>query len=656
MNVFRRGVALAATSALTVTLSVAVASAAVPQVNWTPVKTISDSGTNGFWPRVVSSSDGTRLTTVWRNETSTTQHHIGAASSADGGATWTPALELDDGGGQPSLVGSDDGLRVSAVWYSYANDKVRTASSSNGGQTWSTPADIRSSGAFNYSPFLSGSSDGNRLAAVWVDRISGQNVVQMAFSTNAGQTWSSPQNLSDTDEDAVDPHVAMSADGTRVTVVFSQKPTVGKQRIFASTSANGGSTWSAATPISVAGENASEPKVAMSADGSAVHVVYGGEDAGYSRIQATTSPDGVSNWSTSVPLSEAGQAASRPQVTASTNGTRLTAAWQRFDGSFDRIQSATSSDAGVNWTPVPVTHSAAGSDAYDPQIVGSDDGVNVTISWPREDPNSSYLIETASSDDGGGSWNSARLLSDNTQEAYDPAVATSADGRRVLAAWSQSDGTDFRIQSSIRLIQTAPGAPRAVTAAAGDGLLTASWTPPADDGNSAVTSYTATAAPGGGSCTSTTTSCTISGLANGTTYTVSVTATNAVGTGPASAPSNPVTPVAPVTPITPVTPTPDPDPAKPATTVIAKAKAGRSKLQVRIKPNLGAKKQWKFVVQVKRGGWKTLKTKKRKVKVYATKGSKHRLTINLDKGKYRAKSRAARGYRADTSKVIKLKK
>ena len=654
MNVFRRRIALAATSAITVTLSLAVASAAAAQVDWTDPKKISDSGTNGFWPRVVSSSDGTRLTTVWRNETNPTQHRIGAASSLDGGSAWTPAVDLDDGGGQPSLVGSDDGLRVSALWYSYANDKVRTASSTDGGQTWSPAANIRSTGSFTSNPFLAGSSDGNRLTAVWVDRISGEDVVQTASSTNAGQTWSSPVDLSDVTQKATDPHVAMSADGTRVTVVFSQKPTVGKQLIFASTSADGGSTWSAATPISVAGENASEPKVAMSADGSAVHVVYAGEDAGYSRIQARTSPDGISNWSTPVPLSEAGQAASTPQVTASTNGTRLTATWRRYDGSVDRIQSASSSDTGATWTLVPVTHSAAGSDADYPQIVGSDDGVNVTISWTREDPASSYLIETASSDDGGGSWNSARLLSDSTHDAYDSALATSADGRRVLVTWSQSDGTDFRIQNSIRLIQSAPGAPRGVTATAGDALVTASWTPPADDGNSAVTNYTATAAPGGGSCTSATTSCSITGLTNGTAYTVSVTATNAVGTGPASAPSNPVTPVAPVTPIAPVTPTPDP--AKPATTVIAKAKAGRSKLQVQIKPDLGAKKQWKFVVQVKRGGWKTLKTKKRKVKVYTTKGSKHRLTINLEKGKYRAKSRAARGYGADISKVIKLKK
>ena len=80
---------------------------------------------------------------------------------------------------------------------------------------------------------------------------------------------------------------------------------------------------------------------------------------------------------------------------------------------------------------------------------------------------------------------------------------------------------------------TDPGAPTSVTAVPGDARATVSWTPPAQTGGSDLVSATATASPGGQSCTTATTSCEITGLANGTTYTVSVTVTNAGGrTGP----------------------------------------------------------------------------------------------------------------------------
>jgi len=93
-----------------------------------------------------------------------------------------------------------------------------------------------------------------------------------------------------------------------------------------------------------------------------------------------------------------------------------------------------------------------------------------------------------------------------------------------------------------------PDAPTTVTATAADSGATVSFTAPSSNGGSTITSYTATA-------TSTTDTHTISvtqsgigditvtGLTIGTSYTFTVTATNAIGTSLASSASNSVVPV-----------------------------------------------------------------------------------------------------------------
>ena len=91
-----------------------------------------------------------------------------------------------------------------------------------------------------------------------------------------------------------------------------------------------------------------------------------------------------------------------------------------------------------------------------------------------------------------------------------------------------------------------PGAPTGVSATAGPGQATISWTAPASDGGSAITGYDVTPYIGGvaqsASSVGVVTQATIQGLTNGTTYTFRVAATNDVGTGPESADSNAVTP------------------------------------------------------------------------------------------------------------------
>ncbi len=82
---------------------------------------------------------------------------------------------------------------------------------------------------------------------------------------------------------------------------------------------------------------------------------------------------------------------------------------------------------------------------------------------------------------------------------------------------------------------TVPGAPQNVSATAGDKQITVTWTAPASPGSSAITGYTVTCSPSGTAAVGgSTTSATITGLTNGTVYTCSVVAANAVGPGPAS--------------------------------------------------------------------------------------------------------------------------
>ena len=99
--------------------------------------------------------------------------------------------------------------------------------------------------------------------------------------------------------------------------------------------------------------------------------------------------------------------------------------------------------------------------------------------------------------------------------------------------------------SDVTGIVGVPGRPLSVHPSAGVASITVNWAPPVASGVTNVTSYMATANPGGFSCSSTGTvlaaparTCVISGLTAATKYTITVTATNAYGTG---VPSKPVT-------------------------------------------------------------------------------------------------------------------
>jgi Kelch motif/Galactose oxidase, central domain/Fibronectin type III domain len=108
---------------------------------------------------------------------------------------------------------------------------------------------------------------------------------------------------------------------------------------------------------------------------------------------------------------------------------------------------------------------------------------------------------------------------------------------KVLVTGGQS-GSAYLVSAEIRDAESAglPGVPIIGLATAGANSISVTFTPPTSDGGSTIVSYTASC--GSGAATGATSPILVTGLSNGTFYTCTVYATNAVGNGPVSAASN----------------------------------------------------------------------------------------------------------------------
>ena len=115
-------------------------------------------------------------------------------------------------------------------------------------------------------------------------------------------------------------------------------------------------------------------------------------------------------------------------------------------------------------------------------------------------------------------------------------TATNAIGTSLASAASNS------VTPAVPIV---PDAPTDVIASSGNAQATVSYTAPSSNGGSVITSYTATSNPGNITAAvnqSGSGSITVPGLTNDTSYTFTVTATNAIGASVASGASNSVTP------------------------------------------------------------------------------------------------------------------
>ncbi|HTU16056.1 MAG TPA: hypothetical protein VMF31_12750 [Solirubrobacterales bacterium] len=318
--------------------------------------------------------------------------------------------------------------------------------------TFGQPVNLSALSEQSFNPRVDSGADGS-VGVAW-ERPNGVNrVIEVSTRAGYGQ-YSDPVLLSDPNQKAWDPEVAVADDGT-VAAVWSFFD--GSDRLIAASVKPPNGVFSAPKVISKPGVSAYVPEVAFEKDGSIV-VIWSQESGSKWTVRTTTRKP---NQQFSVPLALAPEIDGTFDLSLVSDATgTTTAAWSQRKGGISRIQVASRKNGGSFGAAVPI--SEGGQNAESAVLASGIDGSTVAL-WRRFD--GSHWIVQASTRPPAGDFSQPADLSDPALDSSEPGVAIGPDGV-ALAAWTSTNGdtsslvytTSKRPTAAVSVTTEGPGA------------------------------------------------------------------------------------------------------------------------------------------------------------------------------------------------------
>jgi hypothetical protein len=242
------------------------------------------------------------------------------------------------------------------------------------------------------------------------------------------------------------PQTAMDANGNAMAVWQQNDTANGTSSIWANRYSASTGKWDVAGPLENLAGNASDPQVALDANGNAVAVWSQVVDSTFRRIYAQRYVVG-SGWGTALPIDAARLYGSSPRIAMDAAGNALVV-WEQLSGLAQGDQRTVwanrlASASGV-WSGALQIYSGSET-AFAPQIAVDASGTAIAV-WSQRPitTDNSGVVSIGSNRFNGTAWGTAEPVETDTAFTQQPSIAMDGKGN-ATAVWMQNDGTQYNL-------------------------------------------------------------------------------------------------------------------------------------------------------------------------------------------------------------------
>ncbi|HEY9775861.1 MAG TPA: sialidase family protein [Planktothrix sp.] len=356
------------------------------------------------------------------------------------GAGHKPRIAADKNGVLHVVYeGLPDADKMTDVFYSQSTD---------GGVTWSAGIDISHTPGASSDPDVSVESNG-AIDVAWKDTSPGEQSPDVFFSRSDdnGKTWGYAADVSNTSGASTEPAICCGSDNSIhiVWVDTSASPT--NPDIYYAVSTNSGESWSKPENISKTPGLSREPDVSVGVDGTA-HVAWSDTTSGpihpdiyYSRLEHNAT------WSEPADVSHGTRVSAHPCLATGPQG-RVYLAWQDASKKLGAADiwclSAPPKGAWENQTNISMPGLSS------EPCIAADDAGHVAIAWSDSTSGSTRRdICVRTSQDSATQFDGQLNVSNTTAKSKHPDVAVS--GGKTFVVWEEMGGAGSTVKAAALL-------------------------------------------------------------------------------------------------------------------------------------------------------------------------------------------------------------